>query len=212
MLPVKDTTVLECAYHIASEVTNSHYVFVATADEEIKQLCVNNGVSFISTKECENGTQCVTEAAKRLKLADTDMVLNWQADHLLLPNQFDAARKAVQGALGGTRPITTLYYRSSDPGDKNKVKVAMDENEIARYFSRCDIPHGSPMYNIHSGIYLFTWGALKRLPPSSSLSQVEGLEQLSWLQYGIKCQHGPEFYSIDTKADYDRFTEDNSRR
>lgn len=104
--------------------------------------------------------------------------------------------------------------------DPNSVKVIVDHNCNAMYFSRSPIPYGSHIWAlIHIGIYAFKKDFLlaKEEPKNQQISLKpvqplvsENLEQLEWLQNGKKIQVKTlkqKAAGIDTKEDYNKFVE-----
>ncbi|HLP19451.1 MAG TPA: hypothetical protein VK174_04090, partial [Chitinophagales bacterium] len=130
---------------------------------------------------------------------DADVIINIQGDEPFLdPTQIDTLAACF---MSGHVKIATLI-RKTDWDDELKnparVKVVVDKNNEALYFSRSIIPnpiskaHFDELeFNIHVGIYAFTKNVLLEvvaLAPTP-LETTESLEQLRWLEngYAIKC-------------------------
>lgn len=212
LLPLGDTIVLNEVYQLAKVVTRNR-TFVASPDEEILSVCDQYGIPKVRIFNSVNGTDCVAKAAAALELEPHTIVLNWQADHIIPIKDIERAKVSIDTLFDfviTSYKMGTLYFRSSDPGDRNRVKIVMVNGE-AKYFSRADIPFSysgkKQMYNIHTGLYMFENRELQQLPAPNNLSLAENLEQLAWLEHRIRCVHGPEFYSIDTREDYVRASE-----
>ena len=106
---------------------------------------------------------------------------------------------------------------SEEAEDPNKVKVVLNEEGMAMYFSRAKIPHdrdeeGTARYLLHLGTYAYRVGFLKRfstLAPTPA-ERTEKLEQLRALEYGYPIATAVVEYDgagIDTPADYAAFVE-----
>jgi CMP-2-keto-3-deoxyoctulosonic acid synthetase len=96
----------------------------------------------------------------------------------------------------------------------NFVKVVVDKNNNALYFSRSVIPYDRngdavAQYYLHVGVYAYKKNALLSFTkwPHSVLEQTERLEQLRYLENGIKIKMAETEYeniAIDTPEDLER--------
>ncbi|MGL4722885.1 MAG: 3-deoxy-manno-octulosonate cytidylyltransferase [Desulfovibrionaceae bacterium] len=187
-------------------------VYVATDDERISSLAKNLGVPTIMTKkEHESGTDRIFEACSLLNLAPDTVIANIQGDEplvnpkmleeLLLPFEQDSSIRV--STLSNIMPIQDL-------DNPNKVKIALDKNNNALYFSRSPIPYNRGQKNLnyvsHIGIYAFTYTALSSFVsfPPALLEEAECLEQLRFLFNGIPIRVVPTQYtthSVDEEKD-----------
>lgn len=123
-----------------------------------------------------------------------------------------------RGRGGNDAACATLASTIDDPAriaDPNVVKVVRGHDGNALYFSRAAIPYrrdpASPASLLrHIGVYGFTRDTLLRLPdlPSSGLDDIEGLEQLRFLENGIPIQvldATGDPWGIETHGDYVAF-------
>jgi len=169
-------------------------VHVATDDKRIFDVVKAHGHRAIMTRaDHPSGTDRLAEAARKLKLKDNEVVVNVQGDEPLI-----APRLIAQvGNLLGKKPrasVATACHAIHDQaslGNPNVVKVAMDAEGYALYFSRSRIPYpreaGAETYR-HAGIYGYRVGFLKkyaRLKPAP-LERAEALEQLRVLWHGFR--------------------------
>src|ERR1700730_14904142 len=117
-------------------------------------------------------------------------------DPLIEPAAIDAAVEAVES--DDQVSIATLAVpitRPADIMDPNVVKVVLDFDDNALYFSRAPIPWvrdaDSPVHARHLkhlGLYAFRRDALLDIPtlPVGDLERIEQLEQLRWMENGYK--------------------------
>jgi 3-deoxy-manno-octulosonate cytidylyltransferase (CMP-KDO synthetase) len=169
-------------------------VHVATDDERIAAAVRKHGHSALLTRAGHpSGTDRLAEAARKLKLRDSDVVVNVQGDEPLIAPSL--IRKV--GVLLSRKPnasISTACHAIHDPAalaNPNVVKVVLDREGYALYFSRARIPYprepGAPVFR-HAGIYGYRVSFLRkysRLKPSP-LEKSEALEQLRAMWHGYR--------------------------
>ncbi len=126
-------------------------VYVATCDEEIKEVAEAFGCPVIMTSSAhERASERVAEAAQHF---EADIVVMIQGDEpMITPDMIEAAVKPLRqdsslGCVNLVRRILTL----EEYLDPNTIKVVMDSRGDALYFSRAPIPKG----NFVSGIPVF---------------------------------------------------------
>ena len=167
-------------------------VHVATDDERIAQAVRAHGHSVVMTRaDHPSGTDRLAEAAKLLKLRAQQIVVNVQGDEPLIE---PALIRDVAELLGKRREaaMTTACHAIHDESsakNPNVVKVVLDAEGYALYFSRSQIPFpresGATRYR-HAGIYAYRVSFLKQyaaLEPAP-LERAEALEQLRALWHG----------------------------
>lgn len=179
-------------------------VWVATDDARIADEAARAGAPVIMTSErCRNGTERVAEAVARAGIA-AQVVVNLQGDAPLTPPHFVqtlvAALRADPEAVMATPALRcdrqTLDQLLADraAGRVGGTTVLRDCRGRALYFSKEVLPFtGSwsgtgpvPVFH-HVGLYAYRPDALQRyvaLPPGE-LEQLEGLEQLRFLENGL---------------------------
>ncbi|HEX8562025.1 MAG TPA: 3-deoxy-manno-octulosonate cytidylyltransferase [Flavobacterium sp.] len=191
-------------------------VFVATDSEIIFTEIVNNGgKGIMSVNEHESGSDRIAEAVANM---DFDVVVNVQGDEpfihkeplelLLQEFRADIAKKIDVGSL--MREITA----KDEINNPNNVKVAVDQNNFALYFSRSVIPYprdenAGVRYFQHIGVYAFRKEALSDFTnlPVKSLEASEKLEQLRYLEYGKRIKMVETTHTsigIDTREDLEK--------
>ncbi len=166
-------------------------VVVATDDQRIVEAVSSFGGKVQMTRaDHPSGTsRCMEVSAS---LAQYDIVINVQGDEPLV-DPMDLNRLIRSIELGAS--IASLYEQiSADEADNpNNVKVVLDKDMNALYFSRSLIPYprvgGEQVpYKKHVGVYAFNRSVLESLSelPTGTLSEIESLEQLNWMEEGFR--------------------------
>jgi 3-deoxy-manno-octulosonate cytidylyltransferase (CMP-KDO synthetase) len=169
-------------------------VVVATDDSRIFKAVESFGGNCIITgQHHQSGTDRLAEAADILGLAEEDIVVNIQGDEPLLDAEM--IERLVEAALSHPHcEMSTLAFRCSNREeflDPNVVKVVVDGNSNALYFSRAPVPF--PRNDVacsflkHLGFYAYRRGFLATFTklPAGSLEDIEKLEQLRALENGF---------------------------
>jgi 3-deoxy-manno-octulosonate cytidylyltransferase (CMP-KDO synthetase) len=169
-------------------------VHVATDDKRIADAVRAHGHRAIMTRaDHPSGTDRLAEAARKLALKERDIVVNVQGDEPLIPPKL-IARVGHLLHKKSEASVSTACHAIHDEASlasPNVVKVALDAEGYALYFSRSRIPYprepGAACYR-HAGIYGYRVSFLKkysRLKPSP-LEKAEALEQLRVLWHGFR--------------------------
>src|SRR5688572_8801996 len=169
-------------------------VHVATDDERIAKVVRAHGHSALMTRaDHPSGTDRLAEAARKLKLKDGQIVVNVQGDEPLISPRLISQ---VAGALDKKKQasVSTACHAIHDASaaeNPNVVKVVLDAQGYALYFSRAQIPFprepGAVCYR-HAGIYGYRVGSLKKYArlSASPLEKSEALAQLRVLWHGYR--------------------------
>jgi len=189
-------------------------VVIATDSNEVMELARKYGIKAILTKSSHpSGTDRVFEAAQKLELKDSDLILNVQADEPFIEKE---VVQALYDEINRNRNLdwfmASCYKEISkeEAKNENQVKVVIDKNSDSIYFSRALVPFDRDgkrdIYYGHLGLYGFNFKSLKTfctlLP--SFLENSEKLEQLRALSYGYKIKMikvKSQSIGIDTKED-----------
>ncbi|MCB5245106.1 MAG: 3-deoxy-manno-octulosonate cytidylyltransferase [Candidatus Cloacimonetes bacterium] len=166
-------------------------VLVATDSILIIEAVDNfGGQAVLTRKEHQSGTDRIAEVAESL---DCDIIMNVQGDEPLINQK--VLSPLLQVMKDTSLPIASLMTPIKDfslLSNPNLVKVVVDNDSNALYFSRSAIPFNRdniPLvdYWQHIGVYAYRRNALMQLVklPSGKLEQVEKLEQLRALENGI---------------------------
>jgi 3-deoxy-manno-octulosonate cytidylyltransferase (CMP-KDO synthetase) len=191
-------------------------LIIACDDERIANVAAEFGAKVVLTaKGHVSGTDRIIEVVNPI---DVRIVINIQGDEPLVhPTMIDTL---VQTLLDDSKiSMATLMKKIENPNDLNDpnvVKVVVDKNNFALYFSRTAIPYHarsseveSPAYYKHIGLYAYTKDFLftyKNLP-LSTLERIECLEQLRVLEEGFRIKVIETKYDtigVDTPQDLER--------
>jgi 3-deoxy-manno-octulosonate cytidylyltransferase (CMP-KDO synthetase) len=189
-------------------------VIVATDSEEILSVCRSHGWKAQMTAETHrSGTERVYEISSR---EAADVYINVQGDEpLARPEQLATLLRVMENPAAEVGTLMTPAAEIDIP-NPNAVKVVVDGNGRALYFSRATIPFDRdgmrPHYFKHLGFYAYRKAALERFVdlPESSLELSERLEQLRFLENGIAIYVGETPYDsigVDTEEDLQRVVE-----
>ena len=219
ILEIQGKTLIEHVYRRVQCAKSIDRILIATDDERIAGAVRKFGGEVVMTRpDHQSGTDRLAEAAEQLP-SDT-MVVNIQGDEPLI--EPDVIDRAVAAARHRDAQIVTVMTPLSDPAaiaDPNRVKVVVDRNGFALYFSRSPIPHGShgpsggPSSGttfLHLGLYVYRVEFLKDFTrlDQAPLEIAERLEQLRALEHGFRIrvvEVESESWGIDTPADLEKF-------
>jgi len=203
----------------AKQVSQLDTVVIATDSQEVVDLAKEHGFDAVLTSsEHQSGTDRINEAVNKLNLDDNEVIVNVQADEPFIePEVVQSVINRVKNVIENNEEImiTSCYKEitSELADDPNHVKVILDENSNAIYFSRAKVPYHRDHYENssycgHLGIYGFTRKSLNKfceLNPSK-LENIEKLEQLRAIDNGheiamVKVES--KSFGIDTQEDLD---------
>ena len=206
--------------HVVDQVRRSKLVrevIVATDDERIVVALKPFGTRCVMTDPNHpSGTDRIAEVAQRLS---DGIIVNVQGDEPEIePETVDGLiALLMQTETAGMATAATPFIPPADPRDPNLVKVVMDCNGRAMYFSRSPIPFHRdaadghpPTYYLHLGIYAYARPFLLRMaglkPTPAELA--ERLEQLRALEHReeifvLKVNRAT--HGIDTPEQYQAF-------
>jgi 3-deoxy-manno-octulosonate cytidylyltransferase (CMP-KDO synthetase) len=195
LVSIAGKTMIQRVFERAKLAKLAHHVIVATDDERIVKAVEGFGGEARMTRgDHRTGTERVAEVAAHV---EGDIFVNAQGDEPLLdPAAIDAAVAALlEEPAAEVATVATALRTLPDVMDPNVVKVVLDFDENALYFSRAPIPWVRDTagkvhvkYWKHLGLYVFQRDALLEFPtlPQGEIERVEQLEQLRWLENGWK--------------------------
>lgn len=221
LLDLKGKTVIQRVYEQCLKVSNIDAVYIATDSLEIKDICDTFTSNVMLTKSThQSGTDRIGEA---VAFIDCDIVINVQGDEPFiepslieeLVNSFENSEISMASAMSRINDVKDLQ-------NSNVVKVTVDDQKNALYFSRSLIPFPRDFKELlsfdkvlekhvfyrHIGIYgyrkdfLVSYVNMKQ----SYLEKVEKLEQLRALENGFKIkmiEAKSSLIGIDTQEDYE---------
>lgn len=192
---------------------NVDRVIVATDSQQIIDAVHASGIEGVMTAANHtSGTDRVAEVAATLPYAE--IIVNVQGDEpMISPETIERAVDQMAAEIAkpsGAGIVTTWEPIESidDLLNPDLVKVVLDSNKTAVYFSRSPIPyprdavkkHGSPdaalanepellkLFRKHTGLYVYRREVLLEFTkwPQSKLEKIEALEQLRALEHGVK--------------------------
>ena len=186
-------TVILRTYKAAIDTHLFDDVFVVTDSDLIyNEIVSHGGKAIMSVKEHESGSDRIAEAIANIEV---DIVVNVQGDEPFIDKEplenvievFRNDKDNIVDLASLMREITN----EEDIQNPNNVKVVVDQNNFALYFSRSVIPYAREKnvgirYFQHIGIYAFRKQALLDFYslPMKSLEASEKLEQLRYLEFG----------------------------
>jgi len=209
VIEVRGKTLIEHVYRRVEQAGSIERILVATDDERIAQAVQRFGGNVIMTRiDHQSGTDRLAEAAG--KLPEDALVVNVQGDEPMIePEVID---RAVAVARLKDSEIVTLRTKLADRADiedSNRVKVVVNRDGLALYFSRSPIPSSGTTF-LHLGLYVYRAGFLRRFTrlERTPLEIGERLEQLRALEHGFRIrvvEVESESWGIDTPADLEKF-------
>lgn len=209
-------TVILRTYEAAINTQLFEDVFVVTDSDLIFNEIVSNGGKAIrSIKEHESGSDRIAEAVENL---DVDIVINVQGDEPFIDKEplakvIEVFRKDTSKQVD-LASLMREIKNENEINNPNNVKVVVDQNGFALYFSRSVIPYPREQnvgvrYMQHIGIYAFRKQALLDFYslPMKSLEASEKLEQLRYLEFGKRIKMVETTHvgiGIDTAEDLEK--------
>ncbi len=206
-------TVILRTYEAAVATELFDEVYVVTDSQIIfDEIARNGGKAIMSQKEHDCGSDRIAEAVENM---DVDIVVNVQGDEPFTDREsLEKVLSVFDGADADKIDLASLMAEIDDwkeINDPNTVKVVVDKNNFALYFSRSPIPYPREknidiQYYKHKGIYAFRKEAIMdfyRLP-MGALEGAEKIECIRYLEYGKNIKmaiSNTEGVEIDTPED-----------
>ena len=210
MQTLGDKTVIRHTYDNTVATGLFDAIYVVTDSEIIfNEITQHGGNAIMSKRSHESGSDRIAEAVQEL---DIDIVVNVQGDEPFVKRE--PLEKVIAVFSDAKVQVASLMQVLTDSAlvqDPNYVKVAVDKNNNALFFSRSVIPYPrsteSPItYYEHIGVYAFQKQALLNFTnwPMSPLESAEKIECLRYLENGVSIKMVVTEYmgvEIDTPAD-----------
>ncbi len=180
-------------YQAAKDTELFDEVYVVTDSEVIfNEIEVHGGKAIMSKKEHDCGTDRIAEAVEHMNV---DIVVNVQGDEPFTSREgLEQVLSVFEGSDAEKIDLASLMTEIHDwkeISDPNAVKVIVDKDNYALYFSRSPIPYprdknAAVQYYKHKGIYAFRKKALLDFYnlPMKTLEAAEKIECIRFLEYG----------------------------
>ncbi len=187
-------------------------VYVITDSTLIyNEIVKNGGQAFISKKRHETGTDRIAEFAGEI---EADIIINIQGDEPFIHQKsLRELIRVFEEDTGQKTDLASLMIRLKNQEDflnPNHVKVVVDNENFALYFSRAPIPYSrdkifETAYK-HIGVYAFRKTVLEQIArmQQTDLERIEKLENLRFLQNGLRIKMVETDrinFGIDTEED-----------
>jgi len=205
--------------------SSAQRVVVAADSPAIVQACRAHGIDAVLTRvDHASGSDRLAEACELLGLSGQDLVVNVQGDEPLIdPALIDAVAALLEARAEASMSTAAHAIDSIDEfTNPNVVKVVLDAQGLALYFSRAPIawwrdgfaggikalPQPRPLR--HVGIYGYRAGFLRQFPqlPQAPIEVTEALEQLRALWHGhriaVHVTEAAPGVGVDTPEDLER--------
>lgn len=221
--PLADIAGVPMVVRVAQQALRSgaQRVVVAGDHFEIVAACQAHGIEAVLTRtDHPSGSDRLAEACDLLGLTDDSIVVNVQGDEPLMAPELitDVAQLLIRRPQAAMSTAAHAIDSVTDFHNPNVVKVVLDAQHMALYFSRApiawprDTPDAlpSPAPLRHIGIYAYRVSFLRLFPKlaQAPLERTESLEQLRALWHGHRIavhitQHAPG-PGVDTPEDLER--------
>lgn len=184
--------------------SNASRIVIATDHQEIYDVCIKHNFEVIMTNiDHQSGTDRIAEVVKKLNLAENEIIVNVQGDEPLIdPELINQLAEFIANKKTSIATIAHPIHSQDEIFNPNVVKIVLNKDNLALYFSRAPIPYYRDGYNNskefiapqnihvlrHIGIYAYQVSFLNiyQQLPCCPLEQVEALEQLRALYNGYK--------------------------
>ncbi len=214
---------IQHVYQRASE-TSASEIIVATDHQDIASAVMQFGGNVMLTKvDHPTGTDRISEVINAQSWSDDTIVVNLQGDEPHIPAQLiqETAQALTENSQCDIATLATKMSSIDDVLNPNMVKIVLNNNFEASYFSRAPIPYNkkwdqknqlktldsnTPYYH-HIGLYAYTVGFLRQFPTLTPCPNElsESLEQLRALCYGyrifVKIIAQSPGHGVDTEED-----------
>ncbi len=199
---------------VYTKLFNEVYV-VTDSDVIFNEITSNGGKAIMSKKEHESGSDRIAEAVEDV---DCDIVINVQGDEPFTEREsLEKLLNVFKNDQNKEIDLASLMVEIDnwdEINDPNTVKVIVDQNNFALYFSRSPIPfprdkNVGARYFKHKGVYAFRKEAILQFTklPVKFLEASEKIECIRYLEYGKRIKMVETTISgveIDTPADLEK--------
>jgi 3-deoxy-manno-octulosonate cytidylyltransferase (CMP-KDO synthetase) len=203
LVEIHGKPMVQHVYERAQE-SGASNILVATDDVRIAKVVNDFGGKYCMTgAHHESGTERLAEVVDLQNMLSHELVVNVQGDEPFIPaeNILQVAENLYHHQEAEMATLAVKITDVEEAFNPNSVKVVMDKQGYAMYFSRATIPYDrarfldsdnideiGEFYFRHIGIYAYRAGFIKQyvnMSPSG-IEQIESLEQLRVLWHGEK--------------------------
>jgi 3-deoxy-manno-octulosonate cytidylyltransferase (CMP-KDO synthetase) len=194
-----------------AQLSGARQVIVATDNDEVADVVTSFGAEVCKTRaDHQSGTERLAEVMDKYQFSDDEIIVNVQGDEPFIPPENIAqvannlANQQQNSQVARMSTLAINIDSVEEAFNPNAVKVILDKDGYALYFSRATIPYDrerfltaeanteeniraiGDFYLRHVGIYAYRAGFIKDYVnwPTSELEQIEALEQLRVLYQG----------------------------
>lgn len=227
ILDICGKPMVQHVYEAAKKAQNIADVYIATDSQEVVEKCkIFTSNIIITSKEHESGTDRLAEAVKSI---ECENVINVQGDEPLIdPELISQLASVLESKASEMVSAIHKIETTQELKSSNTVKVTVDSNSNALYFSRSIIPHHRDNWDVllnhyitipeplkffkHIGIYGYTKEFLQNYAhmEQTYLEKLEKLEQLRVLENGFKIKMIETEYmpvGVDVQEDLEKVRE-----
>ena len=216
LIDLKGKTMIQRVYEGASRSEKLSEIIVATDDQRIFDVVkAFGGIVEMTAESHPSGTDRCAEVAQKYQ---ADVIINIQGDEPLIDaRQLDELCAAFDRAEVEIATLAKPGITEDERNNPNRIKVVLDNEDRALYFSRSPIPNthhakgdalSSYQFLRHIGVYAYRRDTLLKLTnlQPSPLEMIESLEQLRWMYHGFPIHVVKTFIetpNIDVTSDVD---------
>jgi len=191
-------------------------VVIATDSKEVIEVAKKYDIQAVMTdKNHKSGSDRIKEASDILGLGENELIINLQGDEPFIESEILEKLKKTLNEIKNRNFVMASCYKQIDEmqaEDPNLVKVVVDKDSNAIYFSRSKIPYNRDnsvhTYKGHIGIYGFNKKSLDEFCQiSAHIEDIEKLEQLRVIYHGYKIKMievKTKSFGIDTIEDLEK--------
>lgn len=213
LIDLKGKSMIHRVYSACEDSDVFDDIIVATDDQRIFDHVQSFGGKVMMTSQShKSGTDRCAEVLNKIQ-THFDVIINIQGDEpLAKAEHFSELINCFQDEKVEIATLAIKGLSFNEAQNRNRVKVVVDQNNNALYFSRSAIPfqgNSNGNYTKHVGLYAFRSKTLLKLTKfkQGDLEKLESLEQLRWMEngYSIKVAYTEvESPNIDSPDDVEK--------
>ncbi|MBI5450784.1 MAG: 3-deoxy-manno-octulosonate cytidylyltransferase [Gammaproteobacteria bacterium] len=206
--------------------SGARQVIIATDDRRIAEVAQQFGAMVCMTSaDHPTGTDRLAEVIETMKIDEDSIVVNLQGDEPLMPAALihQVAEGLQHHPQASVATLCVQIHEAAELFDPHAVKVVMDKDGYALYFSRAAMPWDRDAFSVstdslpqrsehyrHLGLYAYRAGFVRQYVHLArcALEEMESLEQLRVLWHGYRIHVGiareRPGHGVDTASDLER--------